>query len=755
MTSGQASIGDVFDLPAKAPAAPSATAPAHDLSLYLREEADGRMAMDFAVEGIDCAACIDEIEDAVEGLPGIAEARLNYTSHRLAVAWSTTAADPAAVFAALAGIGYKAYPFGADKAEQIERNISRHLLRCLAVAGFAAMNIMLLSVSVWSGNVTDIDPETRDLFHWLSALIALPACAYAGQPFFHSALRALRNGALNMDVPITLGVMLALGVSVYETLHHAEHAYFDSAVMLLFFLLTGRYLDHAMRRKTRIEASNLAALKAETANRLDATGGITLVPAAAVKPGDLVLVRAGERVPVDGIVVSGRAAVDESLVTGETLPRDAVEGTTVHAGALIHHGVLHLRTTAAGEDTFLVEVERLLERASTDRNRYVRLADRAARLYAPMVHTTALLSLVGWLLVGASLHHAVLIAVAVLIITCPCALALAVPAVQVVASGTLMRAGVLINAGDAFERLAEVDTVVFDKTGTLTTPEPHLANADALSPALLEIAGRLAAGSTHPLARAVAAAVPGATPYPEMREVAGSGVEAEVDGVLARLGSPEFCGCNDLPAGAAIADASLVALRVDEERALLMIRQTLRTDAVEVVRRLRAMGKSLVIVSGDRPVAVTPVAEALGIEEWQGGATPADKIATLERLAARGRRVLMVGDGINDAPSLAAAHVSMSPIAAADVTRAQADLVFLGDRLAPVVAAIAVATRARQLMRENLMIAVIYNLFAVPLAIAGFVTPLVAAAAMSGSSVIVTLNALRARSSGDGREARS
>ncbi|WP_370638234.1 heavy metal translocating P-type ATPase [Ancylobacter sp. Lp-2] len=733
----------VLDLPAGGPISRQAP-PAPDLSLYLREEADGRPAMDFAVEGIDCAACIDEIEDAVEALPGVAAARLNYTSHRLAVAWSK-AADPAAVFSTLAGIGYKAYPFGTDKAEEIERNISRHLLRCLAVAGFAAMNIMLLSVSVWSGNIADIDPETRDLFHWLSALIALPACAYAGQPFFQSALRALRNRALNMDVPITLGVMLALGVSVYETLHHAEHAYFDSAVMLLFFLLTGRYLDHAMRRKTRVEASNLAALKAETANRLDEAGAVTLVPAAAVKPGDRVLVRAGERVPVDGVVVSGRAAIDESLVTGETLPRDVVAGGMVHAGALIHDGVLQLRTTAAGEDTFLVEVERLLERASTARSGYVRLADRAARLYAPMVHTTAALSLVGWLIAGASLHQAMLIAVAVLIITCPCALALAVPAVQVVASGALMRAGVLIHAGDAFERLADIDTIVFDKTGTLTAPEPHLAHAGRLSPDLLAIAGRLAVGSTHPLARAVAAAVPGATPYPEMREVAGCGVEAEVEGVLARLGSPEFCGCWDLLVATEDIDASFVALRVGECKALLTIRQTLRSDAVEVVRRLREMGKSLVIVSGDRPVAVAPVARALGIDAWQGGATPADKMAALQRLAAEGRRVLMVGDGINDAPSLAAAPVSMSPIAAADVTRAQADLVFLGERLVPVAAAIAVATKARQLMRENLIIAVIYNLFAVPLAIAGFVTPLVAAAAMSGSSVIVTLNALRAR----------
>ncbi len=264
------------------------------------------MGMDFAVEGIDCAACINEIEDAVTVLPGIEQARLNYTTHRLAIVWRPKAlANPLAVFDALAAAGYRAHPFATNSTEEIEAARARHLLRCLGVAGFAAMNIMLLSVSVWSGNVTDITPETRDLFHWLSALIALPAAAYAGQPFFQSALRALKARAFNMDVPISLGVLLALAVSVYETLNHAEHAYFDSAIMLLFFLLTGRYLDHAMRRRTRAEAGNLAALKAALANRLNPDGGVVAVPAAAVKPSDIVLVRAGERVPVDGIVLAG------------------------------------------------------------------------------------------------------------------------------------------------------------------------------------------------------------------------------------------------------------------------------------------------------------------------------------------------------------------------------------------------------------------------------------------------------------------
>ncbi|WP_246702883.1 heavy metal translocating P-type ATPase [Starkeya sp. ORNL1] len=707
----------------------------------------GGTGMDFAVEGIDCAACINEIEDAVAVLPGVEQARLNYTSHRLAIVWRSEAlANPPAVFGALATAGYRAHPFETGSAEEIESARARHLLRCLAVAGFAAMNIMLLSVSVWSGNVTDITPETRDLFHWLSALIALPAAAYAGQPFFQSALRAIKARALNMDVPISLGVLLALAVSVYETLNHAEHAYFDSAIMLLFFLLTGRYLEHAMRRRTRAEAGNLAALKAALANRVEPDGAIVAMPAAAVKPGDIVLVRPGERVPVDGIVLSGVAGVDESLVTGETLPRAFTAGATIHAGSLVHDGTLHIRTTAAGTGTFIEEVERLLENAASAKSGYVRLADRAARLYAPVVHATAALSLAGWLIAGASLHDAVLIAVAVLIITCPCALALAVPAVQVVAAGALMRRGVLLNSGDALERLAEVDTVVLDKTGTLTLPEPGLSNAEAVPGHLLEIAARLAMSSRHPLARAIAAALPDARPYEIVREYPGAGIEAQVGALTARLGSPDFCGAADL---ATDADGSLIAVRLGEERAILAVRQQLRPDAAETVERLRAAGAGLSILSGDRDAAVAPVAAALGIGSWRGGARPAEKIAVLDMLRATGHQALMVGDGLNDAPSLASAYVSMSPITAADVTQAQADAVFLGARLAPVADAVAVARRARLLMRQNLLIAVIYNLFAVPLAVAGLVTPLIAALAMSGSSAIVTLNALRANAGKD------
>src|SRR5471032_368955 len=305
-----------------------------DLSLFTTPTGDGTLGMDLAVEGIACGGCIARIESAVKLLPGVTEARLNFTNRRLHVAWSDGANVPAQVLQTLESIGYHGHPFRPLRAEQEEAAEMRHLLRCLAVAGFAAMNIMLLSVSVWSGNVTDITPETRDFFHWASALIALPAAAYGGRPFFASAWRALRVRSLNMDVPISLGVTLALAMSVVETAHHARDAYYDSAIMLLFFLLVGRALDHAMRRKTRAVAGNLAALKAETAHRFEKNGEVVTVPAAAVKANDRLLVRPGERVPADGVVVSGHSEIDESLVTGETVRRPVAKNAVVHAGSL-------------------------------------------------------------------------------------------------------------------------------------------------------------------------------------------------------------------------------------------------------------------------------------------------------------------------------------------------------------------------------------------------------------------------------------
>jgi len=703
---------------------------------------------DLPVEGMTCAACIGEIEQGLADLPGLDRARVNYTDRRLLLEWRAASFDLPAAFERLRRMRYTLHPFELAESEREERETARWLLRCLAIAGFASMNIMLLSVGVWvgGGEGGDIDPATRDLFHGVSALIALPAAAYAGQPFFRSAWRALRNRSMTMDVPISLGILLALGMSLYETLHSAEHAYFDSAVMLLFFLLLGRVLDQVMRKKTRSVADQLMALKGETAVVLDPSGEARQVPVRAVHVGDLVLVRPGERIAVDGVIETGHSAVDASLVTGETVQAEAGPGTRVYAGTLNVGATLQVRVTAAHEGTLLDEVNRLVAQAADARSRYLRLADRAARIYSPIVHLAAFSTCIGWLLIGASLHDSIITAIAVLIITCPCALALAVPATQVVASGALFKAGLLLQAPDGIERAAQCDTVVFDKTGTLTLPEPRIANRDQVDPALLEWAARLALSSRHPLAMALSAEAGRRLPFDSVEEVTGEGIRTNIDGVELRLGSPAFCGAEALAAEALgqQRDASVIAFRRGGECAVYLLRQALRPDAAETVARLKAKNYALAILSGDHEPAVAQVAKALGISEWKSGLKPADKIAALDALKRQGRRVFMVGDGLNDAPALAAAHASLSPVSAAHVAQASADALFIGDGLAPVDAMLGLSRQAVRVMKDNLWIAVVYNIIAVPLAVLGHVTPLIAAAAMSGSSIIVTLSALRA-----------
>jgi Cu2+-exporting ATPase len=716
-----------------------------DFSHYVRNAGSGFSHIDLAVEGVSCAGCMSKIERGLSSIPDVTLARVNLTDRRIALEWKKGSLDPSRFIDRLAELGYKAYPFETVRAEAVEAENSRFLLRCLGVAAFATMNVMMLSVPVWSGG--DMIPAQRDFFHWLSALIALPAAAYAGQPFFRSAFHALRTHNVNMDVPISIGVTLALGMSVVETLSHAEHAYFDAAIMLLTFLLVGRYLDQRMRLKTRAVAGNLAALKAETATKFVGPDEISEVPVAAIRTDDIVLLRPGERCAVDGTVIEGRSEIDQSLITGETLYASAEQGTAVYAGSLNISGTLRVRVSAASEGTLLAEITRLLDNALQARSRYVQLADRASRLYAPVVHATALLTMIGWVLAGATWHDAVITAIAVLIITCPCALGLAIPTVQTVASGAMFRAGVLLNSGDSIERLAEVDRIIFDKTGTLTLPELDVVNSASVPTDVFDLAGRLALASHHPVAAAVARASNAKSPLAGIVEEPGQGVRGFVDGKEVRLGRPSFCNADDLADEVLCLDpeASVVAFSRGEARYVFAIRQLLRPDAPAVVSALQRRGIAVEILSGDRQPAVRAAAQTLGIVEWRAGVTPADKIARIENLKQQGFKVMMVGDGLNDAPSLAAAHVSMSPISAAHLSQATADLVFLGKPLAPVVAAIDFSRQALHLMRQNLWLAVGYNLLAVPIAISGFVTPLIAAAAMSGSSLLVMLNALRAR----------
>ncbi|MGE4013404.1 MAG: heavy metal translocating P-type ATPase [Alphaproteobacteria bacterium] len=734
-------VGD----PAEPVSSAAARAAAHqrDYQPFVDIEDADTCALYLLAQCVYCGGCVNKIERALAATPNVVSARVNLSTRRLVVRWRGAPREAVRLVAVVESLGFKATPYQSARLAGLDAKAERQLLRCLAVAGFAAANVMLLSVAVWAGHAEAMDEATRQLLHWFSALIALPALAYAGQPFFRSAWNALSHRRTNMDVPISIGVTLAAGMSLWETVHGGPHAYFDSAITLVFFLLVGRYLDHRARGRARSAAEQLVLLGAITATRLDPSGAHTIVAADRVQVGDRLFVASGDRIPADGKVVDGVSDVDNSLISGESLPIPVRAGDRVFAGTINVAAPLTVEVTAIGRRTLLSEIVGLMELAEQRRAKHVVLADRVSRYYAPVVHLLALLTFVGWMALGQAWQPALLSAVAVLIITCPCALGLAVPAVQVIASGRLMRGGTLMKSATALERLAKVDTVVFDKTGTLTLGRPELVDADRADVAALRIAAGLAMSSKHPLARALARAVPDATPLKHAKEAPGYGLAATTaDGEL-RLGSRSWCGVSDDAAAAPHPGSEIWLARPGCEAVRFRFNDRLRADARQVIDALRARGKAIYLLSGDREAPVKEAAAALGIEAWHAGRTPAEKIRVLESLAADGRSVLMVGDGLNDAPALAAAYVSMSPSTAIDISQTAADVIFQGDRLAGVAGVLDVARRADRLVKQNFALALTYNALTIPIAMAGLVTPLIAAAAMSASSILVVGNALR------------
>lgn len=717
--------------------------PPTDPTSFVRIGEDGLSHLDLWVENLQCAACIQKIESSLCGIEGVKRARLNISSQRLAIDWETGRVAPVDFIAILDRLGYPSAPFDPSDIADFESTEDKRLLSALAVAGFAAANVMLLSVSVWSGHSGGMEAGTRTLFHWVSALIAIPAIAYAGQPFFRSALGALRNNSLNMDVPISLAVLLAAGMSLYQTMQHAEHAYFDASVMLLFFLLIGRVLDRRVRTKARESAAHLLGLQAEAATIIEPDGTRRTIKSADIQPGMTVFIASGGRIPADGDVRDGQSEIDMSLVTGESMPKSVGSGDAVYAGTLNLSGPLTVVANKDANNTLLAEIVKLMENAEQGRARFVRLADKVAAFYSPVVHILAAVTFLGWLIIaGAGWEQSMMAAVAVLIITCPCALGLVVPVVQVVASGTLLKAGVLVKSGDALEKMAAVDTVVFDKTGTLTLGALTLqgGNYDQLD---LGIAAALAQQSRHPAARAIAAACSAIeSDIRDVREFPGLGLEATYRGERVRLGRAEWCDVDD---GDAAVGTVVWLSRPERDAVSFEFADELRPDAKDTIDTLKGMGLHVALISGDTTEAVRSVAEDLGIDNWHATCMPDEKVAFLNGLEQQDRKTLMVGDGLNDAPSLAAAHVSISPSSAADISQTAADMIFQGHLLIPVVSAIRTARFANSMVKQNFVLALLYNSLAVPLAMFGYVTPLIAAVAMSSSSIIVTVNALRLR----------
>ena len=685
---------------------------------------------------IHCSACISTVERTLAAVPGVTSARVNLTLKRATVE-AEQHVMPDQLIKELERAGYEAHELDAGTLSVTQNDrAGRDLLMRMAVSGFAMMNVMLLSVAVWSG-ATD---ATRDLFHWVSAAIALPTLAFSGVPFYKSAWSALRARRLNMDVPIVLALGLAVVTSLWETSLSGHHAYFDATVALVFFLLTGRYLDHRTRAIARSAAQELSALEVPRAMVLRGEVEVQL-PVAELRTGDLVLVRPGGRMPVDGIIAEGRSEIDRSLLTGETVPVFADPGLAVSAGEVNLTGPLTVRATAVGRDTSLHRMADLVAIAESGRSRYTSLADSAAKLYAPGVHILAALSFAGWYVYSWDMRTALNIAAAVLIITCPCALGLAVPAVTTAASGKLVRRGMLIKDATALERLAQVDTVVFDKTGTLTAGTPEVVNLADHPQRDIAIALALAEGSSHPLSLSLAAAAKAAgisaARVTDRLEVPGFGTQGLWQGQTVRLGRASWTGATP---GAQT--SAWLTIGTGAPRAFTFT-DRLRPGAAEAVARLMQQGIRVLLISGDSGAVVATLAQRLGIPEWQAEALPEQKSARIAALQADGRHVLMVGDGLNDTAALTTADVSISPASALDAARVASDIVLLGSDLAPIAEALTTAQSATRRIRENFRLATLYNVIAVPVAVVGLATPLVAALAMSLSSITVALNALR------------
>jgi Cu2+-exporting ATPase len=669
-----------------------------------------------SLPAIHCVACINGVERALRAMDGVANARVNLSMKRVTVGTNTPVA-PEALIDTLEMAGFEARVLDTSLLGEETDDYGRGLMTRLAVSGFANMNIMLLSVAVWSGAIG----ATMHLFHWITAIIAIPTLLYSAQPFFDSGWRSLKVGRLNMDVPIALAIILASGISLYETIYGGHHSYFDAAVTLTFFLLIGRYLDHRSRKAAASAAAQLSALEVPRVMRLR-DGTREMVDFAQLAIGDLVQVLPGGRIPVDGTVTEGQSQIDRSLLTGESRLSQALIGNAVTAGEINMTAPLTIRAATVGSDTTLRKMVTMVDEAEAVRNRYTAVADKAAAVYAPVVHILAFAAFAGWMLYSSDLRLSLNIAVAVLIITCPCAMGLAVPAVSTTAAGRLFRAGLLVKDG----------TVVFDKTGTLTLPA---AARDALDDQTQSIALAMTQNATHPVSQAIAAALHNVAPaqISNAQEHAGKGLSAIYRGQEVRLGSGAW-----LEAGR----GTFIQIGNGHPKRILLQSQ-LRKGAAELVKEWQRLGLQIHLVSGDDARETARIAAALNIDAWQAETKPADKIAYIEALATKGAKVLMVGDGLNDTGALAAAHASVSPATAADASRATSDIVLLNDSLVPLIELPIVARAALKRIKENFTISTVYNVIAVPVALAGFATPLIASIAMSASSITVLLNALR------------
>ena len=697
------------------------------------------------VEGISCAACIWLNERHIRQLPGVHSASINYTNHRARIRWDERKIHLSAILQAIAAIGYRALPYDQARQEEGWQKQRKSALFRLWVAGLSMMQVMMFSIPIYMSAPGEIAEQWLQLMNWASMILTLPVVLYSATPFYISSWRDLKRRRTGMDLPVSIGVLTAFIASCYTLITGHGEIYFDSVSMFVFLLLTGRFLEMNAQRKAGAATEQLIKLIPAFAHKLTFEGTCE-VTVNSLQVGELILVKSGETIPADGIVRQGSGEVSEALLTGESLPITKTPGMQVTGGTLNLAAPLHIEVAGIGENTRLAAIVRLLDQALAQKPRLALLAEQVAGWFVSILLLTALLAWLYW-----NQHdpiHALPIMVSVLVISCPCALALATPVALTAATGHLARLGLMVARSPALETLAQITDVMLDKTGTLTHGEPRIQryiSAGTREEDARTIAAALEASSAHPLARAFL--IPGSPLAQGIQTFPGGGLSGVLDGRQYFIGHPEFVKSHctaALPELIGKAEGSLIALASSTDwLGAFIVADTLRDDALSSVRSLQNAGLNLHLVSGDHQATVAALAAEMKIGQFVGRASPDEKLSYIEKLQEQGRRVLMIGDGVNDAPVLAKADVSMAMGAGVDVAHAAGDMVLLNNQLARLPQALALAKKTRQIIRQNLAWAIIYNLAALPLAVSGHITPWIASLGMACSSLFVVLNALR------------
>jgi Cu2+-exporting ATPase len=722
---------------------------------FVRQESDTVREAALILEGITCAACIWLNEQHLAQLPGVLEVQINYATHRARIRWDDSLVKLSEILQAVRAIGYEAHPYDPQQQQQAYERERRTQLKHLGVAGVMGMQVMMLSAALYVGDWSGMEQDIRSFFRWIGLLLTTPVLLYSAAAFFRGAWRDLGNRRIGMDVPVSLGILVAFAGSVHATVTGLGEVYYDSVVMFVFFLLVSRYFELMARKRGAETAESLGQAMPVMATRLAADGGQTQVPVVDLAVEDRVLVKPGETIPADGSIVAGRSSVNEALLTGESTPLHKSTGDCVVGGSINIESPLTVSVTSVGMDTVLASIMRLLERAQGEKPAITRLADRAASWFVSAVLLLAAVVALYWW------QHApeswLPIVISVLVVTCPCALSLATPTAISAVTGTLQGMGLLSARGNRLETLSQCSHVVFDKTGTLTLGRLSVAAMERLSDLqendLLAIAAALERQSEHPIAAAIehAAADAGCLDAQDVSNEPGAGIQGTVNGRTFWIGRPDYItghcsgdtALQDVIARQDGAGAYVALADRDTVHALFVLHDSLRPDARGTVDALQAAGKQVILMTGDNPSAANAVAGAVGIDEVHADLTPQDKLRGVQDLQQQGAVVAMVGDGINDAPVLAAADVSIAMHDAAHVSHASADMILLTEQLMVLADGMDLARKAMRIIRQNLVWAVSYNLIALPAAALGYVAPWMAAIGMSASSLLVVINALR------------